>query len=376
MYIIDKSKNEVSKLEEKTFHELGFREREHLQEWIAKDPSVLGEELLIIQKEFAGFSDTNERLDLLALDKQGSIVVIENKLDDTGRDAVWQVLKYSSYCASLSKQQIREIYQQHLDAQGGGAKAEDCLVEFFDESDYDDLVLNQGQTQRIVMVSGSFRKEVTSTVLWLLNFRLRIQCFKATPYRMGDQLFLNVEQVIPLRDAEDYVIRMAEKAQDEIGEQEGIKSRHVIRREFWAQLLGVSNDRTELFSNISPSKENWITAGSGMGGVGLNYVVSGRFARAELYIARSSKEENKFVFDELAKRKQTIEDAFGHALTWERMDDKKASRVKYEKDGVSIFNREDWPEMTEFMVDAMCRMEGAFRKPLAEINTRLKRRVG
>ena len=35
------------------------------------NPEALGEELLIIQKEFSGFSDTNERLDLLALDKQG-----------------------------------------------------------------------------------------------------------------------------------------------------------------------------------------------------------------------------------------------------------------------------------------------------------------
>lgn len=39
-----------------------------------------GEELLIIQKEFDGFDDTRERLDLLALDKDGNLVIIENKL--------------------------------------------------------------------------------------------------------------------------------------------------------------------------------------------------------------------------------------------------------------------------------------------------------
>ncbi len=64
-------------------------------------PESLGEELLIIQKEFDGFDETRERLDLLALDKQGSLVVIENKLDDSGRDVVWQALKYASYCSSL-----------------------------------------------------------------------------------------------------------------------------------------------------------------------------------------------------------------------------------------------------------------------------------
>jgi len=58
MYIIDKEKNRISKLEEKSFHELKFKERENLQEWIANNPSSLGEELLIIQKEFNGFGET------------------------------------------------------------------------------------------------------------------------------------------------------------------------------------------------------------------------------------------------------------------------------------------------------------------------------
>jgi hypothetical protein len=44
-----------------TFSELGFKERTHLQEWFEGNPEALWEELLIIQKEFNGFNDTNER---------------------------------------------------------------------------------------------------------------------------------------------------------------------------------------------------------------------------------------------------------------------------------------------------------------------------
>ena len=83
MFRIDKGDNSIKPLRARSFSELGFKERQHLQEWIAKYPSCLGEDLLIIQKEFAGFSDTQERLDLLALDKNGRLVIIENKLDDT-----------------------------------------------------------------------------------------------------------------------------------------------------------------------------------------------------------------------------------------------------------------------------------------------------
>ncbi len=78
MYLINKDSNNIEKLEEITFKSAGFKERQHLQEWIAKKPQSLGEELLIIQKEFSGFDDTNERLDLLALDKKGNLELIQN----------------------------------------------------------------------------------------------------------------------------------------------------------------------------------------------------------------------------------------------------------------------------------------------------------
>ena len=123
MYIINKAKNAIEPLEEVSFKAAGIRERKHLQEWIAKSSMSLGEELLIIQKEFSGFADTGERLDLLALDKKGNLVVIENKLDDTGRDVVWQSLKYASYCSSLNTKCIKEIFAEYLYKAGSDTDA-------------------------------------------------------------------------------------------------------------------------------------------------------------------------------------------------------------------------------------------------------------
>lgn len=114
MYIVDSDNNKLIPAQSTSFKDQNIKERQHLQEWIAKNPEVLGEKLLIIQKEFDGFSDTRERLDLLALDDQGNVVVIENKLDDSGRDVTWQAIKYASYCSSLSKEEIIEIYAKYL----------------------------------------------------------------------------------------------------------------------------------------------------------------------------------------------------------------------------------------------------------------------
>ncbi len=374
MYLINRSENRISKIEKKTFSELEFRERDHLQEWIANSPEILGEDLLIIQKEFDGFNDTRERLDLLALDKQKNLVVIENKLDDTGRDVTWQVLKYASYCSTLTTEQIRKIYQDYLFKQGKGESAEQNLLDFYGVSDIAELSLNSGQTQRIMLIAGDFRKEVTSTVLWLLSYKLRIQCFKVIPYQFGEQLLLNLEQIIPIKEAEDYVISMSEKTQQDINTQEELKNRHLIRLDFWKEFLNRANNHAKLtaFQNISSTKDNWLGTGSGLTGVGFNVVISNYYARAELYMSRSLKEENKYIFKELEKRKTEFEQKFGDSLEWEILEDKKASRIKYELKDTDYFNKDNWHRMIDFMIDAYIRLDSTFRDPLVKINKQLK----
>jgi hypothetical protein len=265
MYVINRDTNRIEPLQQRTFSELGLRERSNLQEWIANHPVALGEELLVIQKEFAGFADTAERLDLLALDKRGNLVVIENKLDDSGRDVTWQALKYASYCSSLTKEQIRGIFQSYLDQHSPGVSAADRLAEFF-QAEYEELELNPGISQRIVLIAGHFRKEVTSTVLWLMNYKVQVQCIEARVYSLGDELFLRLEQIIPLRGAEEYIIGMAEKTQEDAVRQKEIPERYRVRREFWSYVLERMNRESDLFRNISPGNEAWIGTGSGVGG--------------------------------------------------------------------------------------------------------------
>ena len=374
MFLIDKAKNRIKEIDSKAFSQLGIKERENLQEWIVNTPTFFGEEMLIIQKEFDGFDDTKERLDILALDKFGDIVVIENKLDDTGRDVMWQVLKYASYCATLSKVQIKTIYQQYLDKQRIKEDAENNITDFFNVSDFTELELNK--SQRIIMVSAHFRKEVTSTVLWLLNnYKLKIQCFKTKPYTLDSQLFLNVEQIIPVKEVEDYMIRMADKKKEDSDTQEELKSRNKIREKFWQNILDKYNKtESRLFENISPSKDNWITAGVGMSGLGLNFVISKTHGRTELYISRGIFEENKYIFDQLYAQKEQIQADFGGELVWERMDKKKSSRIRYDLYDVNCYNEEDWDKMMSFMIDGMLRMEKALIKPIRTINQKLKRK--
>lgn len=367
MYLIDTNNNRIKNLTKKTFTELGFKERQHLQEWLANKPEALGEELLIIQKEFDGFNDTNERLDLLALDKDGNIVVIENKLDDTGRDVTWQVLKYASYCSTLSKEQIKNIYQSFLDKNGLGENATEKLATFYNQ-EYDEIAINKGNTQRMILVAANFRKEVTSTVLWLMNYKLRIQCFRATPFALEEQLFLTLEQIIPTKDTEDFIISMAGKTQDEITTQENLKSRHHIRFDFWTKILPKLKGKTPIFQNSSPTKDHWLSAGgTGISGARYSMIITKSYAGVQLEFGRGNKDENKKLFDELLTHRTEIENKFGQALNWERLDDNISSRISYNLDGVNIFNNEDWDKMFDFLTTNIIKFETVFRQPLIKI---------
>ncbi|MEF1249535.1 DUF4268 domain-containing protein [Vibrio owensii] len=384
MFTVNHQTNRISPVKTKRFSELGFTERKHLQEWLAHEPSALGEELLIIQKEFDGFDDTRERLDLLALDKDGNLVIIENKLDDSGRDVVWQALKYASYCASLTKAQIVEIYQQYLDRYepvtgevdllNAPASASARICEFLDAPDLDELKLNLGNSQRIMLVAANFRKEVTSTALWLLGQGISIACFKITPYSLGEQLLINIDQIIPTPEAKELMIGINAKEAEEKTTEVVLKNRHTVRREYWERALeAFQKSPCQLYNNISPSKDHWLSAGSGLSGCPYNLIFLQKELRVELWISRGVTEENKYLFDLLSQSKQDIEHTFGAELEWMRLDEKKSCRIQFstKADG---FNKETWPQAVAWHLEQMTKLEKALKGPLQKAAEAMKQK--
>ena len=372
MFRVNRSENRLVRLEERRFADLDIRERDHLQEWLERMPNALGEDLLIIQKEFDGFEDTRERLDLLALDKEGRLVVIENKLDDSGRDVVWQVLKYVAYCSSLTKAEIIEIYQKYLDRWFEGAIAMTNLCEFLDVEELDDMVLNAGNEQRLVLIAANFRKEVTATVLWLLGHGVRAQCFRAVPYSFGEEIFLNLQQIIPTPEAADYMIGMAAKDSEEKSVQGARQRRHSLRHAFWTKALEELRARkVSRFERINPSSEHWLGCATGVSGCTYNLIFSKNETRVELYLQRSDAAENKWLFDQLEREREELEGRFGDRLQWQRLDERKASRICFSHpfDG---FNQENWQKMIEWLCQHIVILDEVFSGPLGRLNQQLK----
>ncbi|NBW51428.1 MAG: DUF4268 domain-containing protein [Betaproteobacteria bacterium] len=370
MYKVDLKSNRITALSSRTFSELKLKERDHLQEWLAHTPQALGEELLVIQKEFAGFDDTKERLDLLALDKDGRLVVIENKLDDSGRDVVWQALKYASYCSSLNKDQIVEIFQAHLNKQNTVSPppvARQVLREFFEGKDFEEIKLNPSNEQRLILVAANFRKEVTSTALWLLGYRIRLQCFKVTPFESEDALYLNVDQIIPPPEAADYMIGIANKEVAEQVDEAEEKTRHKLRFEFWGRVLeAMRKSPCRLFDNVNPSDRHKTSTGSGISAIWYELVYSANEVRVGIYCDRKEESENKAIFSKLFEQRESIEAAFGDKLVWNQMIGLKGAQIQYVLE-INGRDKENWPTMIDWLVSNIAKLEAAAKDPLIQL---------
>jgi hypothetical protein len=184
-------------------------ERADLQRALRAQISVIGPDLLVVAEEFGDFADVRRRIDLLCVDTAGQLVVVELKRTDDGGHMELQALRYAAMVSTMTFEQLADTYERYLrntDPEHAGA-ARTRLAEFLKDADGEDTVLDR--RVRIILVSGGFDTQITTTVLWLNDlYGLDISCLKLTPYRVEDRLLLDVQQVIPLPEAAELTVRL------------------------------------------------------------------------------------------------------------------------------------------------------------------------
>ena len=178
---------------------------------------------------------------------------------------------------------------------------------------------------------------------------------------------MDCEQIIPIKDAEDYLIKLANKKQERLITSEINQNRDLKRQEFWSEFLLRINEQSNLFRNASPSSGSFKTLASGYAGIWYGVVIKRSNVCVELCINNGkgfSAEDNKRLFDNLFQRKDEIEVKFGTQLEWERNNNEKVCKVVYYLRNVSIYNEGDRDSMIEFLVKNMIKLEYALRDEL------------
>lgn len=200
------------KIGETNFNNEGILERQHLQSALKTQIDVVAPNCLVISEEFSEWSESQRRIDLLAVDKEANLVVIELKRTDTGEFMELQALRYAAMVSTLTFVRASEIYQKYLDSMGSEANAETALLDFlgWEEPQEDDFASDV----RLVLVSANFSKELTTSVMWLNERNLDIRCVRLIPYRYQDKMLVDAQQIIPLPEAESYQIRIKQQSEE------------------------------------------------------------------------------------------------------------------------------------------------------------------
>ena len=205
--------SELEPLAETTFAEVSVSERGDLQRLLKRQIEIISPGTLIISEEFSDWEDSRRRIDLLGIDTSANLVVIELKRTEDGGHMELQAVRYAAMVSTLSFDRVVQIFQAYLTTEGDARDAEKTLLDHLglDGASEDGFA----QEVRIVLASAEFSKELTTTVMWLNEFDLNIRCVRIKPYGSRDNLLLDVQQVIPLPEAQDYQVRLKEKHQKE-----------------------------------------------------------------------------------------------------------------------------------------------------------------
>lgn len=306
----------VGRLEKVPLREIWLKEAHDFTTWLADNLDLLGEvlglELSLVKREAAAgpFS-----ADILAEDASGNPVIIENQLESTDHDHLGKLITYLSNL---------------------GAKA-------------------------AVWISSQPRPEHETAIHWLNEYLpadIAFYLVKVEAYRIGES---------PPAPLLTIVAGPSPEAKQIGGQKEEMAERHRLRLEFWEQLLKKAKQHTALHAAISPGTSNWVSAGAGISGIDFSYVILMNNARIELYIDRGDAKQNKRIFDQLLARKEQIEAEFGGALHWERLDNRRASRISYLLTGGGLANRDHWPEIQDAIIDAMVRLEKALKPEIGRL---------
>lgn len=360
MTLFQVTKDKLETVPRTTFAVEGMLERKDLQRMLKVDISPLGDDLMVLAEEFGNWEDSKRRIDLLCLDKEARLVVVEIKRTEDGGHMELQAIRYAAMLSSMTVEQAITAHAKNLGGEIPEEMAKKSILGFLEVESISDVKFD-GDV-RIILVSSDFSTEITTSVMWLNKYDLDITCVRLKPYKVGDQILVDLTQIIPLPEAAEYEVKIRAQAQ----EAKKVKSaRQEIFKRFWAQLIDRSKPLTPLLANRSTTTDHWISAGIGKAGFALILSLSKDRARVECYIKFGQDDaRSEAIFNALMLKRQQIEAGFGEQLDWQDLPGKLGCRICKDLEGGWQIADEAWPTLQQNMIENLVRLDKALRGPI------------
>lgn len=274
--------DEFGELERVPSRDIWPNEAHNFTPWLAANietlGSVLGLQLELIERE-ASVGDFS--LDLLAKDLGSSqVVIIENQLTPTDHDHLGKLLTYAAgFSASIVIWVADSIRDEHRQALDWLNQRTDSATQFF------------GVVIEVLRIDSSRPA---------LNFK---------PVVFPNEWRNSNTQTTSTVRGEKY-------------------------RAYFQRMIDELREKHKYTGARVGQPQNWYSFASGIAGItyGANMALGNR-ARVELYIDFGDYDRNKQLFDILQNSANAIEREFEDSLEWERLNEKRASRIAISREG-------------------------------------------
>ena len=250
------------------------------------------------------------RCDLVAKDETSGIkVIIENQLEATNHDHLGKIITYAS---------------------GLDAKV-------------------------VIWIVKEAREEHRSAIEWLNNKTTKDISFfliEIRAYKIGDSL--PAPKFVIIEKPNDFV-KTANAGVDG-GEPSKAQAE---RLNFWNQFNEILVSRNKPFNIRKATTDHWYDVALGTSEAHISVTLVNKTNRIgiEIYI-----NDNKELFDRLYSVSEQIQSELGFNMDWQRLDNKKASRIIYYIEGLNFDNHRNYKELINEVINKVVKIKDVFRQ--------------
>ena len=318
---------ELASLEKLSLRKIWPNEATDFTPWLAANIDKLGSALGLDLEWIESEAPVGGRsLDLLARDLSTSqMVIIENQLTATDHDHLGKLLTYAAgYSASI-----------------------------------------------VIWVADSIRDEHRQALEWL-NQRTD----QATQFFGVVVEVMRIDDSRPALNIKPVVLPNEWQKSKKGTNQSGVSEKGERYRSYFQGLIDELREKHKFTGAKVGQPQNWYSFSSGIPGV----VYSANFGlgskvRAEIYIDTGEHEHNKTLFDKLKLKAASFESEYGCKLSWERLDEKRASRIAVYREGLVESSDSELEEIQAWHVENLLKLKKVFAQTVKRERAQLDRSV-